>query len=364
MKKKKLIVFMPTVSAGGGVEKNFFIITNYLCSKLSKITVITLSKSAKQKLNNKIRVICPKVNFIENLGRRAKFLISLIFLFKEIIDNKNSTVLCFQGIIYCTLLCKITGTKVIIRSNSSPSGWSQNFLKKFLYKKIYGLADKIIVNSLFFKKQLNQKFNLKSLCIYNPLDKKQIYKNSRKKIKINFYKKKSINIISVARFSDQKDHDCLIKSINILKNDYYLKLILLGSGPLKNKIFQKIKELKLSSMIKIIDFKKNPYPLMKKSDLFILSSKYEGSPNVLLEAISLKKFVISSNCPTGPREILDNGKGGELFKVGDYLMLSKKIKFFIENKKKLEKKKNYAFKRLDRFDYFERLRDYYKAIND
>ena len=117
-------------------------------------------------------------------------------------------------------------------------------------------------------------------------------------------------------------------------------------------------------MIKIIDFKKNPYPLMKKSDLFILSSKYEGSPNVLLEAISLKKFVISSNCPTGPREILDNGKGGELFKVGDYLMLSKKIKFFIENKKKLEKKKNYAFKRLDRFDYFERLRDYYKAIND
>ena len=56
--------------------------------------------------------------------------------------------------------------------------------------------------------------------------------------------------------------------------------------------------------------------------------------------------------------------GGELFKVGNYQMLSKKIKFFIENKKKLEKKKNYAFKRLERFNYFERLRDYYKAIND
>ena len=93
------------------------------------------------------------------------------------------------------------------------------------------MADKIIVNSLYFKKVIS-KFNLKSICIYNPLDKKEIIKNSKNKIKIDFLKK-SINIISVARFSDQKDHDCLIKSINILKNDYYLKLILLGSGPLK-----------------------------------------------------------------------------------------------------------------------------------
>ena len=198
-----------------------------------------MSKSVKNKLSKKIRVVCPKINFLENLSRRAKFLISLIFLFKEILRKKNSTVLCFQGIIYCTLLCKLTGTKVIIRSNSSPSGWSQNFIKKILYKKIYGLADKIIVNSLNFQKELKNKFNLKSVCIYNPLDKKEIYKNAKKKIKLNFYKKESLNIISVARFSDQKDHDCLINSINVLKDDYYLKLILLGSGPLKNKIFQK-----------------------------------------------------------------------------------------------------------------------------
>ena len=54
------------------------------------------------------------------------------------------------------------------------------------------------------------------------------------------------------------------------------------------------------------------------SDAFILSSKYEGSPNVLLEAITLNKIIISSDCPTGPSEILDGGKGGILFKVGDY----------------------------------------------
>ena len=83
---------------------------------------------------------------------------------------------------------------------------------------------------------------------------------------------------------------------------------------------------------------------------------------MLLEAIYLKKFVISSDCPTGPREILDDGKGGELFKVGDYLMLSKKIKFFIKNKKKLDSKKLYAFERLKRFDYKSRLNDYLNVV--
>lgn len=364
MKEKNLIIFMPTINHGGGVEKNFFIISNYLSTKLQKISVITLSKSVRKKLNRKIKVICPKIGLIENFGRRAKFLISMIFLFKEVIKNKNSTVLCFQGIIYCTLLCKLTRTRIIIRSNSSPSGWSKNFFKKFLYKKIYSLADKIIVNSLSFQKEMNYKFNLKSICIYNPLNIKEIYKHSKKKIKINFFKKKSINIICVARLSDQKDHSCLIESINILKNHHDIRLILLGSGPLKNKITSSIKNLKLTKNIKIIGFKKNPYPYISKSDLLILSSKYEGLPNVLLEAIALKKFVISSDCPTGPREILDYGKGGELFKVGDHLTLSSKIKFFIKNKKNINSKKIYAFKRLKRFNYKSRLIDYYNEIKN
>ena len=362
--KKKIIIFMPTVNTAGGVEKNFFIITNYLSKKLKEISVITLSKFVRPKLNKRIKVIYPNFSFFENLGRRTKFLISLIFLFKEIKQNKEATVLCFQGIMYCILLCKLTKTKIIIRSNSSPSGWSKNWLKQFLYKKIYGLANKIIVNSMDFKKELNHKFKLKSICIYNPLNTKEIYKYSKKNTKIKFFKRKSINIINIARFTEQKDHDCLIKSINLLKDEYNIRLIILGSGPLKNKITYLIKSLDLSKNIKIINPKKNPYPYIIKSDLFVLTSKYEGSPNVLLEAVALKKFIISSDCPTGPREILDRGMGGELFKVGNYQMLSKKIKFFIENKKKLEKKKNYAFKRLDRFDYFERLRDYYKAIND
>ena len=91
-------------------------------------------------------------------------------------------------------------------------------------------------------------------------------------------------------------------------------------------------------------FQKNPYPYLKKSDLFILSSLYEGLPNVLLEAMSLKKFIISSNCPTGPREILQNGKLGELFRNNDFEDLKKKIIDFHRSKRKINQRLFYLKK--------------------
>ena len=77
----------------------------------------------------------------------------------------------------------------------------------------------------------------------------------------------------------------------------------------------------------------NPFPYFIKSDLFILSSIFEGLPNVLLEALTLKKFVISTNCSTGPSEILSKGKGGILVPINDYKNLAKKLFFLIKIKK-------------------------------
>ena len=363
MNQKKIIIFMPTID-GGGVEKNFFLISNYLSTKFKDISVISLSKTYRKKLNPKIKFITFENKLPGGIGRRTKFVLSLFLLFKKIMFSRNSTVFCFQGLIYCTILCKLLSTKIVIRSNSSPSGWSKNNIKKILYKKIYGMADKIIVNSNDFKKELKLKFNLNSECIYNPLDKKEIIKNSKKKLDINFFKEKDIKIISVARFTDQKDHLCLIRSINQLKKKYKnLKVLLIGSGDRKKEIQNLINDLRLKKIIKILDFKKNPYPYIKKSDLFILSSNFEGLPNVLLEAITLNKLVISSNCPTGPSEILDNGKGGLLFKVGDYKELSKKIIYAIHNKNKCNKKLLFAKKRLGRFDFSKNLLKYKNILN-
>ena len=95
----------------------------------------------------------------------------------------------------------------------------------------------------------------------------------------------------------------------------------------------------------------------------MLSSKYEGLPNVLLEALTLNKFIISTKCPTGPKEILLNGKGGLFFKIGDHKDLSNKILYYINNKSKSKKMIYLARKNLNRFDFKSNLNKYYNLLN-
>ncbi len=363
MAHKKLIIFMPSIE-GGGVEKNFFVISNYLSKKIPNINVISLSKKYKGYLDNRINFISLKSDFWDNIGRRSKFIVCLFILFKELLFSKNVIVLGFQGHLYSILICKLMSAKIIIRSNSSPSGWSKNLIKKFFYKLIYSLSNKIIVNSNEFKKEIKKKFGLNSIYIYNPLNSKEIKRLSKSKIKNDFFKKKYLNLINVARLNEQKDQICLLKSINYLKGKIPIKLLIIGDGKEKEIILDFIYKNKLSKIVKILPFKKNPFPYILESDLFVLSSRYEGLPNILLETIVLKKPILSSNCPTGPKEILDNGKGGLLFKKGDYKDLAKKIILFKNNKKNISKKINHAHKRLYRFNFKTNLQKYYKLVTN
>ena len=360
MSQKRLIIFMPSIE-GGGVEKNLFIISDFLTKKINDISLITISKSFKKKFNKKIKFISPKLSFWDSLGRRKKFIVSLFLLLIEIFKDRNLTVFCFQGNIYCTLLCKLFGVKIIVRSNSAPEGWSQNSLKFYCFKYIFKFADEIIVNSLDFKRKFKNRFNLKTLCIYNPLNKKEIIAKSKIKPKIKFSKKK-INFINVGRFTDQKDQITLLKAINLLKGKINFNLLIVGYGKQRNLLLNYINENNLQSKVKIVPYQTNPYNLIKSSDIFILTSLYEGLPNVLLEAQVLKKFIISSNCPTGPREILLNGKAGYLFKVKNYQILSKLILKILRNKKIMYKKIDIGYKNLDRFNYELNLNKYYKTI--
>ena len=361
MNKKNLILFMPTIEIGG-VEKNFIIISNYLASKFDRLTVVTTSANKKNKFSKKINFISQSKINLSNYSRRFKFLVSLLMLAREIIKNNNSVVLCFQANIYCVYLCKLLRTKIVVRSNSSPEGWSKNFLKKLIYKHAFSIADKIIVNSLEFKNQIKKKFDVESSCIYNPLNKNEIINLSKKKVNISFFKKNCLNFINVARLEDQKDHMTLLNAFSNLKNTINFRLLIIGDGKNKKKIKKFIQENKLKNEIKILKNIDNPFPYIRKSNIFILTSLYEGLPNVLLEAITLKKYIISSDCPTGPKEILNYGKGGTLFKTGDSNDLYKKIKNINFNKKNILNKIKYSSKHLHRFDKKENLNKYLNLV--
>ena len=139
-------------------------------------------------------------------------------------------------------------------------------------------------------------------------------------------------------------------------------MLIVGRGIEKENLQDYIKKNNLSNQVQLIDYQPNPFNLIKSSDIFCLTSLYEGLPNVLLEAQVLKKFIISSNCPTGPREILLNGKAGYLFKVKDYKILSKLILKILRNKKIMYKKIEIGYKNLDRFNYELNLNKYYKTV--
>ena len=184
---------MPSVE-GGGVEKNFFLISNYLSQNFKKISIITVDKSIKKNLNNNIKIIGPKSKIWKTNSRYPKYFICLIYLFLFLLFNRKTLIFSFQANAYAAIISKFFGKKIITRSNSSSEGWSKNFFKKFLYKIFLKIPDQVIVNSYQFKKELDDKFGIKSYAIYNPLNKSEVIKKSKKKVNFKFFKKKKIKI--------------------------------------------------------------------------------------------------------------------------------------------------------------------------
>lgn len=364
MKKsdQKILFFMPLIG-GGGVEKNFFLIAKFLSKKFKKIYICSTYIKNKPKLSNNIIFLNRKNTKIKN--HILIYLISLFKLFKFLLSHKDVTILSFQANIYCIIISKLFKSKVIIRSNASPSGWANNYLKKNIFKYFLKKSDEIIVNSRLFQREMKRNFNVKSKLIYNPLNKNEVIKLSKINKKVDFFDKtKNLKILNIGRMTKQKDQLTLLKSINQIKNKLPLRLIIMGSGKEKEKLLEFIKINKLNNFVKLVGYHKNPFNVLKKANLFILSSVYEGLPNVLLEAAALKKFIISSDCPTGPSEILGNGNYGLLFRTSNYKDLANKI--LIYNSMNLKKKKLYITKlhrSLKIYDYQNNLNKYFEILS-
>jgi glycosyltransferase involved in cell wall biosynthesis len=213
-----------------------------------------------------------------------------------------------------------SGKKGILKSS---------FGKKLdLYDNIFTIAEEMKYEVIrlypFIKKNKIELF-------YNPFDFNKIKSKSLDDSYITENEKvllKNKYICSVTRLDEnQKDVTSLIKAYKILFNKNIIdhKLYIIGDGPDKLQLENLVKEYNLESNILFLGKKTNPFIWIENSDLFVLSSKFEGLPTVLIEAMILEKFIISSNCKTGPKEILANGNCGELFEIGNYEELSQKI---------------------------------------
>jgi glycosyltransferase involved in cell wall biosynthesis len=355
---KTLVVFFPSIESAG-VEKNFYYLINNLSPSFDKIIVITSSQIKKKLFPKEIEFLNQKSSYWWNKSRFIKSIICF-FLALKLFGKRNILILSYQSNIISIILSIILRCEIIIRLNTSLEKYVNTILKKIFFRFFYKRSSEIIVNSFEFKKRLKKILNLKSTVIYNPIGlPKRIIKK-----KINFFNQfRFLKIINIGRLTDQKDHITLIKALNLLKKEgIKFKLYLIGQGNNYNKINNLVNKYKLTNNIKLAGFKEKAYEYINSADLFILTSKYEGLPNVLLEAQHFGIPIISSDCPTGPKEILINGKAGTLYKTGDYIDLSYKIKLFIKNKIFSSKQVKFAKKNLNRFDDNIFLKKYNKII--
>ena len=362
MIKKNLVIYYPSFERGG-VEENIKNLINNFSKKINIHLVSSLSKSdAKKFFKKKLKIYeVKKSKLLSFLPSRINSALSSMFILFSLtskLNKKNLIVHSMQSNIAAIFICLINNIKIVIRNSEDPiysTYYSENYISSYIifFLKIvfYNLCSCIITNSMGSKNSL-KKF------VFNKEKIKTIYNPYLKKINYKKYKKENI-IINVGRFRKQKNQMLLIKAFYKFSQEYKnYKLLLVGDGVLKQKLKNEINSLKLNKKVLITGWTFKTTNYIRKSKLFVLSSLYEGLGNVLIDAINYNVPCISTNCKSGPNEILLNGKGGFIVKNDNVFELYKKMVFCIKNYNLALKKNKIAKKSLHRFLMSRKVKEY------
>ncbi len=222
--------------------------------------------------------------------------------------------------------CRIANTLSVEIERLLKSNIKKSQRRLNRYQNIYNGRDLIAVSS-GVKIDLIDNIELDKAeikVIYNPFDFDRIRDLSKEDIDIHT----DSYIIHVGRFSAQKRHDILLDAYKNTHNPH--KLVLLANSD--SQLIEMISQRCLSDRVIIAGFQKNPYPWIKNAQLLVLSSDHEGMPNVIIESLIIGTPVVSTDCPSGPREILGQEFPQCLVPVNNPVALSKAIDFAIDNK--------------------------------
>ena len=198
------------------------------------------------------------------------------------------------------VMCERTHQTTMLKTRSVLTG----AITKFLITVSYNRADLVLANSNAMKADLRDNLNVKTPIevIYNPVDIQELQHKMLNPVDISF-SKDTFYFAVVGNFRQEKNFPLVLDAFARIK-ELNCKLLLVGDGPLKDNFKQKVSELAITNQVLFCGRDNNPFKYIHKCDSFILSSDVEGFPNVLLEAIACGKPVISTDCRSGPREML------------------------------------------------------------
>lgn len=307
--EKKNIMILIYHLRNGGAER----VASNLCDELSKKYNVVLVTCEKPTNND---YFCGVERIVVDEMRAKYFkLFDTVNQIKSIKKKYHIThTISFTAQMnYLNVMSRVKDNTIISVRNYISLAENDNTPKNVYMNRIsIKYADRITVVSKLLGKDLVDNFVAKEdkiYPIYNFVDKDKINKFLKERNNIKLSKN---TVITVGRLNNQKGHINLIRSFKYVVDEIHdAKLIILGQGPLEDKTNSEIKKLHLEKNIELLGYQKNPYLYMKTSSLFVLSSFYEGMPNVVLEAMYLGLPVISTDCKSGPREIL--APSGDLY---------------------------------------------------
>ncbi len=309
MKKKKIIFLMNSLEHGG-----------------TERVVTTLADSIKSKYEVKIytlfdkKVIDTKIEHHSLLKNKNPYMFFFLLpvyvakLKKMLKHEKPDLVISFLE--FSNILNIITRKKekTIISVRAHISEVYKKRKSRFLFipiiKSLYKKSDHVIVNSENAKIDLIKEFDVKKeriKVIYNPVDINKIRELSEDKIEAEYkdvFNKNKLVLVNLGRLTYQKAQVNLIKIIKNLETTEDVKLVIIGTGELKAYLSNLVKKWNLEKKVLLLGDKKNPFKYLKRADIFVFTSFYEGLPNAMLEAMACGLPVMSADCRTGPREIL------------------------------------------------------------
>ena len=358
--KINLIFFLARFGFGGAGNSVFRLATS-LNKKKFKISIICLGNCAYEKAFKKRGIMVHKLK----ANRLIFSFFQLRKLISKLINHKTKNIF-ISNINYTNIFCSIIfrGGKNIklIGIERTPLkeleiyfsfiDFLKKFILKFLLKIFYSRFDKIICNSQYISNYLKKKYSYNSISINPP----SISNNKILNIKLSNLKNKAINIITVCRLSKEKRIDQILFALNKIKKEKFI-LNIVGDGPEKDKIKKLVKNLKLTDKVKFYGHNKQVFTILKKCNLYINSSYFEGFPNSVVEACCLEIPVIASQSHGGINEILSNGKFGTIYS-NNYSELSKKIQNFINKPKLFLDKAKLAKKNVMKFNLKNNIKNF------
>ncbi|EGV45055.1 glycosyltransferase [Bizionia argentinensis JUB59] len=367
--KRKIGLFISAIGYGGA-EKVVSLLL-YELTKYYDVTLILLYNEIKLPIHKdtNVRILSkPNETFKTSLFAKMIDNVKFIFAYRKVLkDEKIEVAISFlvrQNIINGIAKMLNTNLKTIISERCFPSimykeDKATSFLTSLLIPYFYNKNDKLFSNSIYINNDLIANYNLKinTSVIYNPI----LTIPEKPKLKEYTDLNAIFKVVTVGRLIPVKNQKSIIKAISKLTNNFYLEIY--GDGSLQTNLLALTKILNISDQIHFNGNVNNVKFHIVNGHCFVLSSLTEGFPNVVLEAMSVGLPIISTNCMSGPLELLNNNetveiltgsfakaKYGLLVHVDDAEGLSKAIKYFQQNPEMREMYSDLSFERAKNYD--------------